>query len=82
MSEPTLSDIDFKNKMVWVWITLNSHTLTTPKFLLNHWYDDLWLLKNQALPSLSFASSLIFKNQTQIRINCEGDESLNESVKI
>ena len=23
MSDPTLSDIDFENKMVWVWTTLN-----------------------------------------------------------
>ena len=23
MSDPTLSDIDFKNKMAWVWTTLN-----------------------------------------------------------
>jgi len=23
MSDPTLSDIDFKNKMTWVWTTLN-----------------------------------------------------------
>ena len=23
MLEPTLSDIDFKNKMTWVWTTLN-----------------------------------------------------------
>ena len=23
MSDPTFSDIDFKNKMVWVWTTLN-----------------------------------------------------------
>ena len=24
MSDPTLSNIDFKNKMAWVWTTLNS----------------------------------------------------------
>ena len=25
MSDPTLSDIDFKNKMAWVWTTLKHH---------------------------------------------------------
>ena len=26
MSDPTLSDIDFKSKMAWVWTTLNQGT--------------------------------------------------------
>ena len=27
MSDPTFSDIDFKNKMIWVWTTLNSREI-------------------------------------------------------
>ena len=37
MSDPTLSDTDFKNKMVWV--------LTTVKFLIEQPDGDIWILK-------------------------------------
>ena len=44
MSDPTLSDIDLKNKIAWVWTTLNRHiwilvkmNLDSPKsFQANH----------------------------------------------
>ena len=29
MSDPTLSDIDFKNRMAWVWTTLKPYQIIT-----------------------------------------------------
>ena len=36
MSDPPLSDIDFKNKMAWVWTTLNLGILELGFMLLFH----------------------------------------------
>ena len=38
MSDPTFSDIDFKNKMAWVWTTLKD-TLVS-----DFWFSNLWFL--------------------------------------
>ena len=34
MSDPTLSDIDFKNKMTWLWTTLKGITVTKKSLAL------------------------------------------------
>ena len=36
MSDPTLSDIDFKNKMAWFWTALNG-TIPTHKIFIKNW---------------------------------------------
>ena len=41
MSDPPLSDINFKNKMAWVWTTLNGFTVKASSFymqkIINYW---------------------------------------------
>ena len=37
MSDPPLSDIEYKNKMAWIWTTL--------KFLIEQPDGDIWILK-------------------------------------
>jgi len=43
MSDPTLSDIDFKNKMAWVWTTLKFQEniwMSFPGFANKGWKKD------------------------------------------
>ena len=44
MSDPILSDIDFKNKMAWVWTTLNRTILDGPSILRNQSHRHLFSL--------------------------------------
>ena len=47
MSDPTLSDIDFKNKMAWVWIILKNYTIVFMGFSAN--IPTRWILEFQLL---------------------------------
>ena len=61
MSDPTLSDVDFKNKMAWVWTTLNNSETNL---------GELWILYRIGLNwILSFGGSdFIFSNFTSAKV--------------
>ena len=46
MSDPTFSDIDFENKMTWVWTTLNSCTVCTTKDETSHEFDEIPFIRS------------------------------------
>ena len=61
MSDPTLSDVDFKNKMAWIWTTLNNSVT---------YLGELWILYRIGLNwILSFGGSdFIFSNFTSAKV--------------
>ena len=59
MSDPPFSDIDFKNKMAWVWTTLNSRPPSYFWFLV---WCRLLLPKPTIYPTLSHVSKRILPN--------------------
>ena len=42
MPDPPLSDIDFKNKMAWLWTTLKNH-FKNLKFFIITWLQNVWI---------------------------------------
>ena len=60
MSDPSLSDIDFKNKMTWVWITLQKWRLMqwTKRIRSSYFFDCLFLCTKRFASEFQHAISL------------------------